>query len=1189
MTERSLSTPQITGEQGPVPSVLGVYSSTSIEIKPEPRSPTSDRVPAIKDNVAAPQSLWEEAKAKVNETPTRKWIGSLPALEDANNPFPELVAMVRLQEEQHIKDAPKLKIGEREVLWRDYAERVVDAVTTIGDITIDFALAPSVAICSGVKVLLKTNVTDCKDLVAIMGCTEIVLQLVKRSMIYEEVYVTKQQGSITQELLKQQLIIVYTKCLELLAFVDKEVQSGYADRFLDALLKLGYGEERLSELKNLGRALDEAAHTCEAKAGDKHRELLQSLEFPVRRVDNNVTKMLRELGEWERTDAMNCISEIPVDEDHIGKCEKRTKGTCEWLPKHSRFRDWEDSECSSLLWLQGNMGTGKTYLSSKIIDRYLAQSGDKALHKHDEGFAYFYCSNSDPSRQGIDKILRSYMRQLSEVPGRPGAIHSALFQGKDRVEWWAITVVTCKKILQEIIDSYPRTILVLDALDECDRATRKAFLDLCKDLVQKSSRVLKIFITSRPETDIQKDLESFQSQEILITISTSNNRSDVKKFVDDEMEQCSGTWSDFAPSTRELVKETLVDQSGGIFRWTSLQWEQLKDLHDEQAIQARLRQLPTTLSKAYDEIMGKFDAQGSELKILRRAIKWVTCARKALDSCTLITAIKLESEKVDGEKLALTEQKLESICRHLIVRDMRLGAWKFSHASVLEYFQNRNEDWFREARQDLTIFMINSLKDCCSQCPSKWPPSDVIRQRRSDAVTKWFQTADWDADDALDPRHPYQTYVQQNWIHHVQEFSSHEAQLTGVSDALKVFIGDPGPQKSSAEYQVFARYILRGQWHHYTYMRRVVQPIDNNVFGIIAYRLHKVLAGWWDRNLDISVPRNGDGFNLLQIAIESSGSEFCKDLPALCKDFIQRGLDVNQVSKYGDSAMKYAITGRHLDLVRLLLDLGADANSIVPGSSYLCTAALAGVEYVQVLLEAGANLNIQCSECADSNYNCHYGPALFTAAGYGELDVMRFLVENGANVNFGPHIGRYGSPLSAAVTGGHLECVRYLVDNGADVNSTMETAEIGSPLATAAVAGNLDLVRYLVDSGAKIDTYVPYGKYSSAVAAAALGSHRSLDVIKYFVDEHNTDLRALLSFIRPRISDDTVCYCVNEHIHRMLDEELRRDTGSHADYRQRSAESSPCKMAAYLVQEIEPELLVHIGFDKEAIPPLTSV
>jgi hypothetical protein len=78
---------------------------------------------------------------------------------DAKAPISEIIQIVRRREEEHMKQALKLTVGNREVLWRDYAGRVVSLVTTIGDVAISFAPAPSPIIWSSVKVLLKVCLT----------------------------------------------------------------------------------------------------------------------------------------------------------------------------------------------------------------------------------------------------------------------------------------------------------------------------------------------------------------------------------------------------------------------------------------------------------------------------------------------------------------------------------------------------------------------------------------------------------------------------------------------------------------------------------------------------------------------------------------------------------------------------------------------------------------------------------------------------------------------------------------------------------------------------------------------------------------------------------------------------------------------------------------------------------------------
>lgn len=57
-----------------------------------------------------------------------------------------------------------------------------------------------------------------------------------------------------------------------------------------------------------------------------------------------------------------------------------------------------------------SVGTGKTYLTSRVIDHI---KHTLETSPHDEGFAFFYCNRSGPFMQDPLIVLRSFVRQLS--------------------------------------------------------------------------------------------------------------------------------------------------------------------------------------------------------------------------------------------------------------------------------------------------------------------------------------------------------------------------------------------------------------------------------------------------------------------------------------------------------------------------------------------------------------------------------------------------------------------------------------------------------------------------------------------------------------------------------------------------------------------------------------------------------
>lgn len=199
-----------------------------------------------------------------------------------------------------------------------------------------------------------------------------------------------------------------------------------------------------------------------------------------------------------------------------------------------------------------------------MIDHYRIQKTfpSQSPSQPSLGFAYFYCNSSDQNRQSIRSILRSYIRQLGEVAGYPGGIHETLFNIYQKRDIQSdITLQNCETALVEMINSYPRTVLVLDALDECKKDTRRHIIELFEHLVEETKSCLKIFIASRPEHDIGRYLRPFQELRTTITINTSDNQADIEKFVNTEVDNFTVDWS---PETKKEVKKKLMEKSAGM-------------------------------------------------------------------------------------------------------------------------------------------------------------------------------------------------------------------------------------------------------------------------------------------------------------------------------------------------------------------------------------------------------------------------------------------------------------------------------------------------------------------------------------------------------------------------------------------------------------------------------------------------
>eukprot|EP01038_Epipyxis_sp_PR26KG_P004796 gene4796-6723_t len=97
--------------------------------------------------------------------------------------------------------------------------------------------------------------------------------------------------------------------------------------------------------------------------------------------------------------------------------------------------------------------------------------------------------------------------------------------------------------------------------------------------------------------------------------------------------------------------------------------------------------------------------------------------------------------------------------------------------------------------------------------------------------------------------------------------------------------------------------------------------------------------------------------------------------------------------------------------------------------------------------------------------------SLYKASENGELDIVKSLINGGANVNQreGPWVE---TPLFVAASGGYTNIVEILINNGAEINQTNNSnlnSGRGSPLYIACRNGHADVVGILIVAGADVN------------------------------------------------------------------------------------------------------------------------
>eukprot|EP00435_Cladocopium_sp_Y103_P074923 s57_g52.t1 len=118
------------------------------------------------------------------------------------------------------------------------------------------------------------------------------------------------------------------------------------------------------------------------------------------------------------------------------------------------------------------------------------------------------------------------------------------------------------------------------------------------------------------------------------------------------------------------------------------------------------------------------------------------------------------------------------------------------------------------------------------------------------------------------------------------------------------------------------------------------------------------------------------------------------------------------------------------------------------------------LQIIRLLLEAGAEIDVRDATPA------RWTPLLL-AASNGRAGSVHLLFEAGSDANMST-FDRGAAPLHFAAQNGHVKVVELLISSGADSNKA--TADIGAtPLYIAAQNGHKEVVRLLIDAGVDYD------------------------------------------------------------------------------------------------------------------------
>ena len=195
---------------------------------------------------------------------------------------------------------------------------------------------------------------------------------------------------------------------------------------------------------------------------------------------------------------------------------------------------------------------------------------------------------------------------------------------------------------------------------------------------------------------------------------------------------------------------------------------------------------------------------------------------------------------------------------------------------------------------------------------------------------------------------------------------------------------------------------------------------------------------------------------LLHYAVMNRNKEMVKLL-------IDAGANVNASStRYNETPLHYA---KDPGIIKLLIDAGANVNAgNIDGETPLCSAVYNNnLPAAKLLIKNGAEVNINIAISIENYDVCLLGVPFE----YNRIDnnsVYIDIVSKNKNLNYYFKSIQWGSLLHWAVLLKNFELVKLLVENGADVNAIASTGE--TPLHYAVLVRDTQIINFLLQKGA---------------------------------------------------------------------------------------------------------------------------
>lgn len=408
------------------------------------------------------------------------------------------------------------------------------------------------------------------------------------------------------------------------------------------------------------------------------------------------------------------------------KTDGQYRDRCQWVVDTTDFELWYSLKKTTVLWLNGNIGTGKTTSMARAI-REIERSSMVEIEAKPFAKFFFEKARSSDSLLSVETCLGSLVRQLSWNHAtssiEPVAERKYNEFQDDLVDDSSLTTGDCLQLLKDLI-SDKEAYIMIDGIDECNDAS--TLLEMLKELIilPDECRFLHLMLGGRSSRLVGEYFENF----FTITTTSANSLDDQYFFVDTEIDRMKKIKSG---SLFVTSKENFPDRLGsilktkakGLFRWIEIKIEFFRKhtFRDTREIKEQLDQLETStkdpeLDDEYKKLLDLLSA-GQRTRAMSM-LKFIACSFWPLSAASLAEAITAHEFGKGNPVVTADDEVTADDVRRLLVgfisevptEDFYISKLKrasdddvleLGHTSVLEYLIRNStaDDDFTELAQ----------------------------------------------------------------------------------------------------------------------------------------------------------------------------------------------------------------------------------------------------------------------------------------------------------------------------------------------------------------------------------------------------------------------------------------------------------------------------------------------------------